>query len=42
MQFLVMSMLVGLAAVSIPLIIHLLHRQRTTPVQWGAMHFLLE
>src|SRR5688500_13785261 len=42
MQFLVTSMLVGLAAVSIPLVIHLLHRQRTTPVQWGAMQFLLE
>src|SRR5688572_6716765 len=42
MQFLVTSMLVGLAAVSIPLVIHLLHRQRTTPLQWGAMQFLLE
>lgn len=28
--------------VSIPVIIHLLHRQRTTPLQWGAMQFLLE
>ena len=25
---------------SIPVIIHLLHRQRTQPVQWGAMQFL--
>ncbi len=30
------------AVVSIPVIIHLLHRQRTTPLQWGAMQFLLE
>jgi hypothetical protein len=42
MPFLMTSMLIGLAAVSIPLIVHLLHRQRTTPVQWGAMQFLLE
>lgn len=42
MPFLMTSMLIGLAAVSIPIIIHLLHRQRTTPVQWGAMQFLLE
>ena len=42
MQFMVFSMLAGLAAVSIPVIIHLLHRQRTTPVQWGAMQFLME
>src|SRR5688500_9816011 len=41
-MFLMASMLIGLAAVSIPVIIHLLHRQRTTPVQWGAMQFLLE
>lgn len=25
---------------SIPIIVHLLHRQRTQPVQWGAMQFL--
>jgi hypothetical protein len=42
MPFLMTSMLIGLAAVSIPIIIHLLHRQRTTPVQWGAMQFLQE
>src|SRR4051794_15344844 len=34
--------LFGLAAVSIPVFIHLLHRQRTTPIKWGAMQFLLE
>src|SRR5260221_1587917 len=32
----------GLLSVSIPIIIHLLHRQLTTPLQWGAMQFLLE
>ncbi|HEX8914944.1 MAG TPA: BatA domain-containing protein [Humisphaera sp.] len=31
---------VGAAVVSIPIIIHLLHRQRTQPVLWGAMMFL--
>jgi len=32
----------GGVAVSIPVIIHLLHRQRTQPIKWGAMQFLLE
>lgn len=32
--------LAGLAAVSVPVLIHLLHRQRTQPVLWGAMLFL--
>src|SRR5688572_6862751 len=41
-MFLMMPILFALAAVSIPVIIHLLHRQRTTPVKWGAMQFLLE
>lgn len=41
-MFLMGSMLVGLLAVSIPVIIHLLHRQRTTPLRWGAMQFLIE
>src|SRR5271154_6663885 len=31
---------VGLLSVSIPIIIHLLHRQKTTPLLWGAMLFL--
>lgn len=30
----------GLLSVSIPIIIHLLHRQKTTPLLWGAMIFL--
>jgi hypothetical protein len=33
-------MLIGLLGMSIPVIIHLLHRQRTHPVLWGAMQFL--
>ena len=33
-------MLTGLAAVGIPIAIHLLHRQKTTPINWGAMMFL--
>ncbi len=36
------GMLAALAGVAIPVIIHLLHRQRTQPVAWGAMQFLLE
>ena len=35
-------MLFGLVAVAIPIIIHLLNRQRATIVDWGAMRFLLE
>lgn len=31
---------IGALVVSIPIIIHLLHRQRTQPVLWGAMIFL--
>lgn len=32
----------GLAALAIPIIIHLLFRRRRKPVLWGAMRFLLE
>jgi len=32
----------GLLAMSIPILIHLLARQRRTPVRWAAMRFLLE
>lgn len=32
----------GLAAVAIPIIIHLLMRRRRRPVEWGAMRFVLE
>lgn len=41
-MFLIPSLLLGLVTASIPVIIHLLHRQRTMPVRWGAMQFLLE
>jgi hypothetical protein len=34
------ALLIGLLGVSIPVIVHLLHRQQTQPVQWGAMQFL--
>ncbi|HEY2589871.1 MAG TPA: BatA domain-containing protein [Tepidisphaeraceae bacterium] len=33
-------LLLGLIGMSIPVIVHLLHRQRTQPVAWGAMQFL--
>ena len=44
MTFLMGSSLLitGLLAVSIPVIIHLLHRQKTKPMRWGAMMFLKE
>ncbi len=42
MTFLNWAMLAGLAAVAIPIIIHLLNRHRATIVDWGAMRFLLE
>src|SRR3954469_7362900 len=42
MTFLTGSLLFGLLAAAIPVVIHLLHRQRTVPVPWGAMQFLLE
>ncbi len=32
----------GAAAGIIPIIVHLMHRQKTTPIQWGAMQFLLD
>jgi len=41
MTFLNWTMLAGLVAVGIPILIHLLNRQRATIVDWGAMRFLL-
>jgi hypothetical protein len=41
-MFLMLSMLGGLGAIALPVIVHLLHRQQTTPIQWGAMRFLME
>src|SRR2546421_7163211 len=41
-MFLMLPLLLGLGTVAIPVIVHLLHRQRTTPIRWGAMQFLVE
>lgn len=40
MTFLNAIMLLGLAAVAIPIIIHILNRRQAKVVAWGAMHFL--
>jgi hypothetical protein len=40
LPFLAPLMLIGLAGVSIPIIIHLLNRRRYEVVDWGAMQFL--
>ncbi len=32
----------GLAAISVPILIHLLSRQRRRPIEWAAMQFLVE
>ena len=42
MTFLNWTMLLALTAVSIPIIIHLLNRQRATLIDWGAMRFLID
>ncbi len=42
MVFLNLLLVGGLAAVSAPIIIHLLHRSRVVPYDWGAMMFLEE
>ena len=42
MSFLQQSLLWGLFAVSIPIIIHLLNRRRHRTVKWAAMEFLLK
>lgn len=34
------ALIAGLLTISIPIIIHLMHRQKTTPILWGAMIFL--
>ena len=40
MTFLNASMLFGLAALVIPIVIHLLNRSKPRPIEWGAMQFL--
>ena len=42
MTFLNFALLSGLAAVSIPIILHLLNRRSARIVDWGAMRFLLD
>src|SRR5437868_8469760 len=42
MVFLNLLLVGGLAAVSAPIIIHLLHRSKVMPYDWGAMMFLEE
>jgi len=41
MIFLNPLFLIGLAAIAIPIIIHLLNRSKPRPIEWGAMQFLL-
>ncbi len=41
MTFLTTSLLFGLAAIAIPIIIHLLNRSKPRPIDWGAMQFLV-
>ncbi len=40
MTFLEFPMLVGLALLAVPLLIHLLNRSKARPIAWGAMRFL--
>jgi hypothetical protein len=41
-MFLMLPILFGSVVALIPLIIHLMHRQRTKPINWAAMQFLLD
>ncbi|MEI8138361.1 MAG: BatA domain-containing protein [bacterium] len=40
MTFLNPLILIGLAAIAIPILIHLLNRSKPRPIEWGAMQFL--
>src|SRR5690606_31937614 len=43
MSFVTLGFLIaGLGAVAVPILIHLLSRQRKKPIEWAAMRFLLE
>ena len=42
MSFLNSALLIGLAAVAIPIILHLLNRRTAKVLDWGAMRFLME
>src|SRR6185437_9103228 len=41
-MFLMSFILWGGLLAGIPILVHLLHRQKTTPIAWGAMQFLVE
>jgi hypothetical protein len=41
-MFLMSVILWGGLLAGIPILVHLLHRQKTTPIAWGAMQFLME
>ncbi|MCL2639749.1 MAG: BatA domain-containing protein, partial [Phycisphaerales bacterium] len=41
-MFLMSFILWGSLAATIPIVVHLLHRRKIVPIQWGAMQFLLE
>ena len=40
MNFLYIALLAGVAALAIPILIHLFHKSRFKIVKWGAMHLL--
>ena len=40
MSFLNIALLGGIAALAIPILIHLFHKNRFQVVKWGAMHLL--
>ena len=40
MTFLLPSILAGLIGLTIPILIHLLHRRRSRKIKWAAMQFL--
>ena len=42
MLFLHPWMLLGLAAIGLPILIHLVRRQAAKPIDWGAMRFLFD
>ena len=41
-MWLMAPLLLGTSLAAIPLIVHMLRRQNTVPIEWGAMQFLLE
>lgn len=42
MLFLNLWLLLGLLAISVPVVLHLLNRRSVIPMEWGAMQFLLD